>query len=30
MLTLEAGGKNMPQNFLQSTLKTEHAKSNDI
>ena len=30
MLTLETGGQKMPQNFLQSTWKTEYEKSNKI
>ena len=30
VLKLEAGGQKMPQNFLQSTWKTEYEKSNNI
>ena len=30
VLTLEAGGRKIPQNFLRSTWKTEYEKSNNI
>ena len=30
LLTLEAAGQKIPQNFLQSTWKTEYEKSNNI
>ena len=30
VLTLEAGGQKIPQNFLRSTWKTEYEKSNNI